>query len=148
LKHQRQGGFLIAKIHQFAGRIFNRMLREYGITELNTAQGRIMFVLWGNDGISISDLAARTGLGKSTLTSMLDRLEETGFLVRTPSPEDRRSILIFRTEQDKALQERYVRVSREMTRIFYQGFSEIEIDGFERALERILDNLTAEEGAP
>jgi len=41
----RQGGFLIAKIHQTAGRVFARMLRERGI-QINPGQGRILFVLW------------------------------------------------------------------------------------------------------
>jgi len=142
MKRQRQGGFLIAKIHQTAGRIFNRMLKDHGITELNTAQGRIMFVLWRHDGIPISDLAAKSGLEKSTLTSMLDRMEEAGFLCRTPSPDDRRKILIFRTEKDRSFQARYVEVSEEMARIFYRGFTDDEIARFEVDLERILDNLT------
>lgn len=146
MKRQRQGGFLIAKIHQLAGRIFNRMLKDYGITELNTAQGRVMFVLWRDDGLPISALAEKTGLEKSTLTSMLDRLEQAGFLYRTPSPDDRRKILIFRTEKDKSFQEQYVQVSQEMTRIFYRGFTEPEIARFEANLERILDNLTCQEG--
>lgn len=145
MKRQRQGGFLIAKIHQLAGRIFNRMLKDHGITEINTAQGRIMFVLWRNDGIAISELAAKTGLGKSTLTSMLDRLEEAGFLYRTPSRSDRRQVLIFRTEKDKSFEREYVEVSQEMTRLFYRGFTDQEIVRFEGDLERILDNLTSAE---
>lgn len=143
MKQLRQGGFLIAKIHQLAGRIFNRMLKDHRITELNTAQGRIMFVLWQNDGIPISELAIKTGLGKSTLTGMLDRLEETGFLYRAPSPDDRRRILIFRTEKDKSFQALYIRVSQEMTQIFYRDFTEEEITRFEANLERILTNLTS-----
>jgi DNA-binding MarR family transcriptional regulator len=145
MKRQRQGGFLIAKIHQLAGRIFNRMLKENDITELNTAQGRIMFVLWRDDGIPISELAEKTGLEKSTLTSMLDRLEKAGLLRRTVSATDRRKILIFRTDKDKSFEAKYVQLSQEMTRIFYRGFAEQEITRFEGDLERILDNLTSEE---
>lgn len=142
MKRQRQGGFLIAKVHQVAGRIFARMLKEHQIDEINPAQGRIMFVLWREDGISINELAKRTSLGKSTLTSMLDRLEEAGYLVRVPSKEDRRRILIKRTDKDKALENVYVRVSQEMTKLFYDGFSSTEVDRFEEDLQRILDNLT------
>lgn len=133
---------MIAKVHQVAGRIFARTLKEHQIDEINPAQGRIMFVLWREDGISINELAKRTSLGKSTLTSMLDRLEEAGYLVRVPSKEDRRRILIKRTDRDKALENVYVRVSQEMTKLFYDGFSSTEIDRFEEDLQRILDNLT------
>ena len=148
MKHQRQGGFLIAKIHQVAGRIFARKLKEHRIEGINPAQGRIMFVLWRQDGVPINELAKRTALGKSTLTSMLDRLEQAGYLVRVPSSKDRRQILIKRTDKDRALERVYVRASQEMTKLFYADFSPTEIDRFERDLQRILDNLTAfESGA-
>lgn len=142
----RAGGFLITKIHQLAGRIFARKLKEYRIEEINPAQGRILFVLWQNDGIPINELAQKTSLGKSTLTSMLDRLEEAGYLMRSPCPEDRRKIMIFRTEKDKRLQAIYTQVSEEMIALFYEGFAEQEIDVFEQNLQRILENLNAFEG--
>ena len=147
MRQQRQGGFLIAKIHQVAGRIFARKLKEHGVDEINPAQGRIMFVLWQEDGISIQELAKRTSLGKSTLTSMLDRLERSGHLRRVRSAKDRRQILIRRTRKDKALESLYVEVSRDMTKLFYGGFSPAEIDRFEKHLKRILDNLTAFEAS-
>ncbi len=142
MKTQREGGFLIARIHQLSGRIFARMLKEYQV-EINPAQGRIMFALWKNDEIPISELAKKTSLEKSTLTSMLDRLENAGYVARVPSQEDRRKILIKRTAKDKAWQKVHVRVSQEMTKLFYRGFSEKEIDEFERYLRRIFDNLSA-----
>ncbi|UCG32972.1 MAG: MarR family transcriptional regulator [Phycisphaerales bacterium] len=145
MKQQRQGGFLIAKIHQVAGRVFARKLKEHRIREINPAQGRILFVLWREDGIAMNELARRSGLGKSTLTSMLDRLEEAGYVTRVPSREDRRQFLIRRTEKDKALERVYVEVSQEMAGVFYKGFSSGEIDRFERYLQRILDNLTEAE---
>ena len=145
MKHQREGGLLITKIHQLAGRIFTRKLKEYHINEINPAQGRIMFVIWRNDGISINELAQKTSLGKSTLTSMLDRLEANGYLKRIPSPEDRRKILIMRTEKDKSFQDLYIQVSQDMTKLFYKGFSKSEIDEFEQYLSRIFDNLTENE---
>lgn len=143
MRRQRQGGFLIAKIHQVAGRIFARKLKEHDIDEINPAQGRIMFVLWREDGISINELAKRTALKKSTLTSMLDRLEATGHLERVPSPSDRRQILIKRTAKDMALEDVYIAASQDMTKLFYKGFTAAEVSRFEKDLQRILGNLTA-----
>lgn len=141
MKSQRQAGFLMAKIHQVAGRIFERMLNDYGI-EINSAQGRIMFALWQADGVSINELARKTQLKKSTLTSMLDRLENMGYIKRHPCKEDRRKILINRTSKDKNLEKKYVQLSEEVTKLFYKGFSETEMDRFENDLAKILDNLT------
>ena len=141
MKGQKEGGMLIAKIHQLSGRILARKLKEYNIDEINPAQGRIMFVLWQNDGISINELAKKTSLGKSTLTSMLDRLEISGFLKRIPSKKDRRKILIERTEKDKSFQDLYIRVSQEMTELWYKDFSEEEIITFEDYLRKIFKNI-------
>jgi DNA-binding MarR family transcriptional regulator len=137
----RQGGFLIARIHQAAGRRFFKKLKECNLQEINPAQGRILFVLWEKDGIPIQVLARKTSLGKSTLTSMLDRLEESGHIRRVPSQEDRRTIIITLTEKDKKLRNAYNKVSNEMTALFYRGLSVKEVDVFERNLEHILDNL-------
>ncbi|MDH5482179.1 MAG: MarR family transcriptional regulator [Candidatus Bathyarchaeota archaeon] len=141
MKTLRQGGFLIAKIHHLSSRIFARILKKAGIDEINPAQGRILFVLWKKDEIPIGELAKETRLSKSTLTSMLDRLERTGYVVRVPSREDRRIILIKRTEKDKHLEDKYIQVSNEMTRLFYHGFTSKEIDDFENYLRRLLANL-------
>ena len=141
MKQQRQSGFLMAKIRQVAGRIFERMLKDCNI-EISSAQGRIMFALWQEDGISIIELAKKTQLKKSTLTSMLDRLERMGYVRRQRSKKDRRKILIHRTSKDISLESEYVRLSQEHTKIFYHGFSEEQIDRFEKDLKKILDNLT------
>lgn len=130
----------MAKIRQVGGRISERILKQHNI-EINSAQGRIMFALWQNDGISINELAKKTQLKKSTLTSMLDRLERMGHVRRQRSKKDRRKILIKRTEKDRTMEKKYVEVSEEMTRLFYKGFSKSQIDRFEKDLERILNNL-------
>jgi DNA-binding MarR family transcriptional regulator len=141
MKFKREGGFLIAKIHQLAGRIFSRMLRERGV-EINPAQGRIMFVLWHEDGIPINELAKKTSLGKSTLTSMLDRLESSGYIRRASSTHDRRTTLIRRTEKDRAFERLYTEVSQDMISIFYKGLRRKQVDQFEAHLRKIFDNLT------
>lgn len=144
MSQQRQGGFLISKVHQTAGRIFSRLLREQGL-EINPAQGRVLFILWEEGSMTIHALARKVSLGKSTLTSTLDRLEAAGQVRRIASSEDKRKTYIELTPKNKALHELYQKLSARMTEIYYQGFTAAEIDRFEEALERILQNLAAEE---
>ncbi|MDO4357584.1 MAG: MarR family transcriptional regulator [Clostridia bacterium] len=139
---QTNGGFLITQIKQVQGRVFERMLAEAGIDEFNGAQGRILFVLWQQEGLPIVELSARTGLAKTTLTSMLDRMEAAGHIRRTSDPHDRRVTRISLTESARALSDRYEAVSDRMADRFYEGFAGEEIDAFEGYLRRVLDNLT------
>lgn len=140
MRRQRQGGFLIAKIHLEAGRIFDRMLRRNGI-DINRAQGRILFPLWQDGPMSMRELARKASLGPSTLTSMLDRLERAGHVARQRSSRDRRKVVVTLAVTDRKIFEVWERVSEKMAVLFYRGFAPAGIDRFERDLRRILDNL-------
>jgi len=139
-QEQREGGFLLAKIHQLTNRIFNKMLKDYGLEELNSSQGRILFALWQQDNIPIRELSVKTQLSKSSLTTMLDRLENKGFLMRATG-NDRREIIVKLSDKSKKLKEDYEKISGEMTEVFYGNLTEGERDNFEDYLRRILDNL-------
>ena len=142
MEHLREGGFLISKIHQIMSRIFGKLLREFDATEINPAQGRVMFPLWRQDNLSFHELKKRTSLSKATLSHILDKLEEAGHIKRIRSQEDKRTIYIKLTKKNKDLHDKYLQVSNEMTKLFYDGFSEKERDEFESYLRRLLDNLT------
>ena len=49
---EMNGGFLVTKIKQLGDRIFEKILSEKNIDAFNGAQGRILYVLWQEDGIS------------------------------------------------------------------------------------------------
>ena len=138
---ERIGGFLISQVKQLQDRVFDVLLRQSGIQEFNGAQGRILYVLWQEDHLPIVELSKRTSLAKTTLTSMLDRMENSGFLNRVYDESDRRIIRIVLTPKAKELNEKYSEVSQRMTALFYKGFAEHEIDVFEESLARILENL-------
>ena len=142
---ETKGGFLISRIKQMGTRIFDRMLTESGVDSFNGAQGRILYVLWQNDDVSISSLSAQTSLANTTLTAMLDRMENIGLIVRKPDPKDRRNRLIALTEKAKSLQDDYTKISERMNEIYYTGFTEEEIRQFESYLQRVLNNLEKEQ---
>lgn len=83
---ETQAGFLITQIKQIGGRVFEKILQQENISEFNGAQGKILYVLWQHDHISIIELSRLTGLANTTLTSMLDRMEAAGLLRRLPDP--------------------------------------------------------------
>ncbi|MBQ7139150.1 MAG: MarR family transcriptional regulator [Clostridia bacterium] len=138
---ETKGGFLISRIKQVGGRLFDRMLSEADVDAFNGAQGRILYILWQKDGLTISQISAQTSLANTTLTSMLDRMEQSGLIVRSPSPTDRRALLIHLTDKAKSLQQEYDRISQQMNELYYLGFTDAEILQFEGYLTRVLNNL-------
>ena len=135
------GGFLVTKIKQLGDRIFERILAEKGVDAFNGAQGRILYVLWQQDGVPIKTVSDQCGLAITSLTTMLERMEKQGLICRVPDEKDRRKTLIFLTDKSKALRLDYDTVSQQMSGIYYAGFTDEEIARFEDDLRRIQRNL-------
>ena len=100
---EMNGGFLVTKIKQLGDRIFEKILSEKNIDAFNGAQGRILYVLWQEDGISIRSLSTKCGLAITSLTTMLERMENQGLISRVQSKTDKRKTLLFLTEKAHAL---------------------------------------------
>lgn len=141
---ETKGGFYITQIKQLQDRIFERLLVENGI-EISGGQGRILFILWKKDNLTISEISKETSLAKNTVSIVVDGMVHKGILERNINPENRRQTIISLTEYAESIQEKYEAVSQQMNRLFYQGFSEDEQKLFEQYLAKILDTLIQEE---
>lgn len=134
-------GFYISRIKQVNTRLLNKFLTQKNITVFNGEQGRILHVLWENDGISNRELSKKSGLAMSSLTTMLERMEEKKLLERRVDENDKRKILIFLTDYAKSLKSEYDEISDKMTEISFEGVSDEERLAFEATLEKVLYNF-------
>ncbi len=138
---ETKGGFYITQIKQLQDRIFEKLLLQNGI-EISGGQGRILFILWKTDHLTISEISEKTSLAKNTVSIVIDGMVHKGIVERNINPNNRRQTIISLTEYAKSIQKKYEIVSDQMNRLFYQGFSEDEQKQFEQYLARILDTLT------
>ncbi|AUS98811.1 MarR family transcriptional regulator [Clostridium thermosuccinogenes] len=134
----------MSQIQHLSRRVFEKLLKESGVDIFNGAQGRILYVLWEHGQLTITEIGRLTSLAKTTLTSMLDRMEAGGLIVRIPDKRNRRQIFISVTEKANEYREKYDWISDKMSEIFYDGFTDDEIIGFESQLRRIIKNLEKE----
>lgn len=138
---ETKGGFYITQIKQLQDRIFERLLMENGI-EISGGQGRILFILWKNDNLTVSQISEKTSLAVNTVSIVINGMVNKGIVERNINPHNRRQVIISLTEYAKSLQAEYETVSQQMNALFYQGFPEKEQQQFEGYLERILETLT------
>ena len=134
----------MSQIGKLSARTWERLLKECGVDAFNGAQGRILYVLWEHEKLNITDIARLTSLAKTTLTSMLDRMEAAGLVERIPDKINRRQIFIAITKKAKEYRGEYDMLSDSMNEIFYNGFSDDEIVQFESQLRRVLKNFEDE----
>ena len=137
---ETNGGFYITQIKQLQSRIFERLLLENDIA-ISSGQGRILFILWKSDNLTISEISQKTSLAKNTVSIVVDGMVQKGILERNINPENRKQTIISLTEYAKNMKEKYEEVSQKMNTLFYQGFSDKERNEFESYLARILDTL-------
>ena len=67
-----------------------------------------LLILWERDGLSVKDLGDRMFLDSGTLTPLLRKLEEKGYVSRTRDPADERSVVVTLTPEGKNLREKAV----------------------------------------
>ena len=89
----------------------------------------------------MKELAAKINRDKSTTTVLVRKLEQDGLVTTTPSPDDRRNKILTLTEKGSEYNNIMKKLSKELQKKFYNGFSDEEIEEFGTFLKRIEQNF-------
>ena len=130
---------LLSQASALLARSGGRALAPWGVT---WPQALSLFVL-AEQGqpISATRLVEHLGLGRTAMTSVVDRLERNGWVQRRPSPVDRRTADLVLTESGQALVEEIRPALKALTEAFFAGFRP-------RELERLSADLARLRGGP
>ncbi|MCR1955080.1 MarR family transcriptional regulator [Clostridioides mangenotii] len=137
---KNKGGLLINKINLLTGRNFNKLLKKYNL-DVNYPQGKIIFILSKYEELSILNLCKELSLKKSTLTSMLDRLQSKGYINKRISCDDKRITLVSNTSKASGIVKAYEEIVSQLDLTYYYGFNKKEIKDFENYLIKIYSNI-------
>lgn len=93
---------------------------------------------WLSEGpLTAKELATATGLRPAATTALIDRLEAKGLLRRSPSPDDRRRVLVEMTEEGRdRVWEAWGPMVVEGQRLF-DGHTVAQLDALTELLERM-----------
>jgi len=83
--------------------LYSPLLKPLGLTY---TQYIVFLVLWEKDGISVSEIGEKLMLDNGTLSPLLKKMEQAGYITRERSREDERVVVISLTEEGKTLQEK------------------------------------------
>src|SRR6185295_5127142 len=84
----------LSPIHKATRQITLHLQEEVEACGVSAKGGHRMTYLAGYAPCPVGELSRVFGMGKSTLTGLLDRLVEAGFVTRTLNPDDRRSFIV------------------------------------------------------
>ena len=97
---------------------------------LSGAEINALANLGGGGTLSVRQLSERTGTRPSTLTGLLDRLENRGYLTRELDPADRRSFRLPLTEAGQAVAARVLTAIADLERDALSRLSAAQIAGY------------------
>lgn len=83
--------------------LYTPYLKELGLTY---TQYIVLLVLWEKDGITVGEICRKLMLDSGTLSPLLKKMRDLGYLKKKHSKNDERAVLIDLTEKGKALQEK------------------------------------------
>jgi MarR family transcriptional regulator, organic hydroperoxide resistance regulator len=105
--------------------LLERVLVEQKLDHiLRPGMGVVLFSLYERDCVSIKELAERSQLACSTLTGVLQRMEDAGVVTRTRDDTDGRSVRVALTPVGMGLKAKCHEVARRMTQVSQQGVGE------------------------
>ncbi|MBQ3803604.1 MAG: MarR family transcriptional regulator [Oscillospiraceae bacterium] len=82
--------------------LYTPLLKPLGLTY---TQYIVFLVLWEKDGVSVTEIGEKLMLDNGTLSPLLKKMEQAGYVERRRCREDDRVVEITLTEKGRALQE-------------------------------------------
>jgi DNA-binding MarR family transcriptional regulator len=131
---EKSVGFLLAKAYQRACALFKEEFDRY---ELTPQQFGLLAFLWIEDGLSQSELSARSQIDRTTMGGIIDRLEKEGLVERADHPVDRRAFQVFLTGKGKSLEDELSTVANQVLDKITGPLSSSEHATLIRLLEKI-----------
>lgn len=98
VKHQETIDYFLKIVWQTVANRYNQLVNEFGITQ---SIGYLLINIDETEGTTVSQAAALLGLKSTSLSRMLNQLEQTGLIYRQSNTGDKRSVKIFLTDLGK-----------------------------------------------
>ncbi|MBU0972910.1 MAG: MarR family transcriptional regulator [Proteobacteria bacterium] len=99
--------FFLAKAHQKAHGLLKKKLAPYGLTNM---QHLILEGIWYQEGATAAELGKMLILDKATLSGIIDRLDEGGWIEKRPDEADKRIFRLYPSDRANALKEELIAV--------------------------------------
>lgn len=120
-----------------SNREIGRRIKQEG---LMPGQPKILEYLWLHDGASQKDISRECIIDKSTVTSLLKRMEKLELIRKETRPEDLRGVAIFLTEKGWEKAKRIREVIYGIDDEMWQGIEPEARQQFMQTFHRIMDN--------
>lgn len=134
-------GFMIKQINNVYEKDLTERLKKLGIT---SSQCAVLDYLFHTDKEEVNqiDIEKSLNLKNPTVTGLLKRLDEKGFVFCVPSNTDKRRKKIYLTEKAYDIQRKMEADRKKMDKALTRGMTKREIEAAHKALDKMLYNIS------
>ena len=136
---------LIAHLHKATHQVGLYIDRELSEIAISQAEAHVLSHLSEGGPCSIADVHHSFGHRRSTLTSILNRLEDRGLIAREIHPDDRRSYLLRLTRDGRPVASKARRILEQLEAAALSRVSESQVASFTAVIEAIQETAEEEE---
>lgn len=119
---------------------FNQLLSSSGITASQCAVLNYLYET-NKEYVNQKDIEHFLNLSNPTVTGLLKRLDEKGYVLVVPSAQDKRKKNVYLTEQAYDMQKRLDQSRKKMEKSMTRGMKKNEVQCLQKYLEKILYNI-------
>ncbi|HWR05697.1 MarR family winged helix-turn-helix transcriptional regulator [Sporomusa sp.] len=137
-------GNMIALISSIAKKAHNLIIRELeaqGLDGIVPSHGDILAQLLTGKEYTMQELAKKIHRTKPTVTVLIDKLVDLGYVTKEKSCEDNRVTFVRLTEKGRELKPSFTEISERLNAVVYQGLSDQEAEYLEAALDKLNRDL-------
>lgn len=131
----------ISRIRDRANRLIVRELENHCIEGIAPSHGDIMVQLFAGQQYTMRELADKINRSKPTVTVLVDKLVDCGYVAREKSDTDSRVSFICLTAKGLALKPVFDSISAKLNDLVYGGLNEDEAEALEKLLARVEQSL-------
>ena len=136
--------FLTSRLRDEAHRFLTNELHQQGLTGLTPTHGAILNALFKHERLPMGHLAELIGKDKSTVTALVKKLIDHGYVEKIADSDDLRVTMVRLTPQALDLAPQLMDISNKLRKTAYKGLSRAEQMILVELLERVIQNFTNE----
>jgi len=133
---------LVSRVRGEANSLLVAELEKHGHSGLAPSHGAILHALAERGPMPMSALAEAIGKQKNTVTTLVNKLQQAGYVVKTPSREDSRVTLVSLSDKAVAAQPDFAAISQTLLNSVWADMPQTEREALVQGLEKILRNIS------
>jgi len=132
--------YLISRVYLEITSKLKQNFRKKNLEKVNPSFLGILFALSFSDSIKTSALGKLVGLESSTMTGLIDRMENAGLVKRVADPDDKRANLIVLTKEGLKSCDQVAEISTEVLKDIFVDIREEDLSTTINVLKQVLIN--------